>query len=165
MMGIICYSVRSNFYRIRSAFTYGARMLGQILLLPGESILGELIKFFTNTLERHQSRQRPDAHGYCPCYKDIMLFGCKRSDTVSSVPDIQDPIEEEVISESFSVHPAAQSVEATGFARANGMVTQLKRQVNLGDEPQIGDKVGLARSATAATTKCGVWGINGPCES
>ncbi|KAL5991278.1 hypothetical protein ACLOJK_012185 [Asimina triloba] len=136
-----------NFYRIRSAFTYGARMLGQILLLPGESILGELIKFFTNTLERHQSRQRPDAHGSCPCYKDIMLFGCKRSDI--------DPIEEEVISESFSVHPVAQSVEATGFARVNGMVTQLKRQVNLGDEPQIGDEVGLARSATAATTKCG----------
>ncbi|KAK4606859.1 hypothetical protein RGQ29_000909 [Quercus rubra] len=46
---------RGNFYRIRSAFRYGARKLGWILMLPGERIANELNKFFSNTLDRHQS--------------------------------------------------------------------------------------------------------------
>ncbi|PIA59657.1 hypothetical protein AQUCO_00400509v1 [Aquilegia coerulea] len=51
---------KGNFYRIRSAFTYGARKLGQILLLTAEDIPDELNKFFMNTLDRHGSGQRPD---------------------------------------------------------------------------------------------------------
>ncbi|XP_078446497.1 uncharacterized protein LOC144715451 [Wolffia australiana] len=44
---------KGNFYRIRSAFTFGARKLGRILTLPEEKIEGELCKFFLNTLDRH----------------------------------------------------------------------------------------------------------------
>ncbi|XP_022997710.1 uncharacterized protein LOC111492589 [Cucurbita maxima] len=44
---------RGNFYRIRSAFKYGARKLGWILLLPEERMEAELKKFFANTLDRH----------------------------------------------------------------------------------------------------------------
>ncbi|XP_052187428.1 uncharacterized protein LOC127798131 [Diospyros lotus] len=44
---------RGNFYRIRSALKYGARKLGQILLLPRERIADEIKRFFVNTLERH----------------------------------------------------------------------------------------------------------------
>ncbi|XP_021766576.1 uncharacterized protein LOC110731027 isoform X1 [Chenopodium quinoa] len=51
---------KGNFFRIRSAFTYGARKLGQILLQPQESIAEEVRKFFTNTLDRHGKGQRPD---------------------------------------------------------------------------------------------------------
>ena len=54
------WSCSGNFYRIRSAFTYGARKLGRILLQPEDKINEELCKFFTNTLERHGSGQRPD---------------------------------------------------------------------------------------------------------
>ncbi|GAV58628.1 LOW QUALITY PROTEIN: hypothetical protein CFOL_v3_02161, partial [Cephalotus follicularis] len=43
---------RANFFRIRSAFKFGALKLGQILLLPRERIGNELNKFFTNTMER-----------------------------------------------------------------------------------------------------------------
>ena len=42
-----------NFYRIRSAFKYGARKLGWILMLPEERIADELNRFFANTLDRH----------------------------------------------------------------------------------------------------------------
>ncbi|GFZ01739.1 PAP/OAS1 substrate-binding domain superfamily [Actinidia rufa] len=42
-----------NFYRIRSAFKYGARKLGQIFLLPRERIADEIKMFFSNTMERH----------------------------------------------------------------------------------------------------------------
>ncbi|KAK9734246.1 hypothetical protein RND81_04G125900 [Saponaria officinalis] len=51
---------KGNFFRIRSAFSYGARKLGQILLQPQENIAEEVRKFFTNTLDRHGTGQRPD---------------------------------------------------------------------------------------------------------
>lgn len=51
---------KGNFYRIRSAFTYGARKLGRILLQPEDDIADGLCKFFFNTLDRHGSGQRPD---------------------------------------------------------------------------------------------------------
>ncbi|XP_078181029.1 uncharacterized protein LOC144574826 isoform X2 [Carex rostrata] len=52
---------RGNFYRIRSAFVFGARKLGQILSLPVDSIPDEVSTFFRNTLERHASGgPRPD---------------------------------------------------------------------------------------------------------
>ncbi|XAR58844.1 Polynucleotide adenylyltransferase [Bertholletia excelsa] len=44
---------RGNFYRIRSAFKYGARKLGHVLVLPRQRIPDEIKKFFANTLERH----------------------------------------------------------------------------------------------------------------
>ncbi|XP_057474813.1 uncharacterized protein LOC130762944 isoform X1 [Actinidia eriantha] len=42
-----------NFYRIRSAFKYGARKLGRILLLPRERIADEIKGFFATSIERH----------------------------------------------------------------------------------------------------------------
>ncbi|XP_019186138.1 PREDICTED: uncharacterized protein LOC109180888 [Ipomoea nil] len=49
---------KGNFYRIQSAFTFGARKLGRILLQPKENIADELNKFFSNTLHRHESAPR-----------------------------------------------------------------------------------------------------------
>lgn len=57
---------KGNFYRIRSAFTYGARKLGRILSQPEESLADELHKFFSNTLDRHGSGQRPDVQDPVP---------------------------------------------------------------------------------------------------
>ncbi|XP_027330565.1 uncharacterized protein LOC113846460 isoform X2 [Abrus precatorius] len=48
---------KGNFYRIRSAFKYGARKLGWILMLPEDRIADELNKFFANTLVRHGNAQ------------------------------------------------------------------------------------------------------------
>ncbi|GFP83238.1 hypothetical protein PHJA_000467200 [Phtheirospermum japonicum] len=50
---------KGNFYRIRSAFAYGARKLSLILSQPSDSIANELHKFFPNTMARHGG-QRPD---------------------------------------------------------------------------------------------------------
>lgn len=55
----MCFSI-GNFFRIRSAFTYGARKLGQILMEPQDDIDEGLSKFFFNMLGRHGSGQRPD---------------------------------------------------------------------------------------------------------
>ncbi|GAB4833183.1 hypothetical protein Ancab_031427 [Ancistrocladus abbreviatus] len=53
---------KGNFFRIRSAFSFGARKLGQILLRPDESVAEEVRRFFSNTLVRHGRGQRPDVH-------------------------------------------------------------------------------------------------------
>ncbi|CAI9776521.1 unnamed protein product [Fraxinus pennsylvanica] len=47
---------KGNFYRIRSAFKYGARKLGQVLLQPRDKVAGEIYEFFSNTLARHGQR-------------------------------------------------------------------------------------------------------------
>lgn len=57
---------KGNFYRIRSAFTYGARKLGHILSQAEEHLVDELHKFFSNTLDRHGSGRRPDVQDPVP---------------------------------------------------------------------------------------------------
>ncbi|CAN6715411.1 unnamed protein product [Malus baccata var. baccata] len=57
---------KGNFYRIRSAFTYGARKLGRILSQPEVNIDDEIRKFFANTLDRHGGGQRPDVQDPAP---------------------------------------------------------------------------------------------------
>ncbi|KAJ7541692.1 hypothetical protein O6H91_10G071000 [Diphasiastrum complanatum] len=52
---------KGNFYRIRSAFGYGARKLARILEYPREEVAAELDRFFLNTWDRHGSGRRPDA--------------------------------------------------------------------------------------------------------
>ncbi|XP_009763963.1 uncharacterized protein LOC107798277 [Nicotiana tabacum] len=61
---------QGNFFRIRSAFSYGARKLGSILIQSEDKIAEELYKFFPNTMDRHGSGERPDVqdmiNGFCP---------------------------------------------------------------------------------------------------
>ncbi|KAL0450923.1 UNVERIFIED_CONTAM: hypothetical protein Slati_1648700 [Sesamum latifolium] len=57
---------KGNFYRIRSAFSYGARKLARILTQPEDSIATELHKFFSNTMARHGGGQRPDVQDFDP---------------------------------------------------------------------------------------------------
>ncbi|KAL7095141.1 hypothetical protein ACP275_10G005700 [Erythranthe tilingii] len=55
---------KGNFYRIRSAFSYGARKLARILVQPDDSISVELHKFFSNTIARHGDGLRHDIHDF-----------------------------------------------------------------------------------------------------
>ncbi|KAL9245414.1 hypothetical protein vseg_019072 [Gypsophila vaccaria] len=52
---------KGNFYRIRSAFAFGAKRLAKLLDCPKENIAFEINHFFMNTWERHGSGIRPDA--------------------------------------------------------------------------------------------------------
>ncbi|KAL6574498.1 hypothetical protein OROMI_011783 [Orobanche minor] len=72
---------KGNFYRIRSAFSYGARKLARILFQPAESIAHELHLFFSNTMVRHGGGHRPDVH-----YTDQSLI-CNRPICVLPIPD------------------------------------------------------------------------------
>lgn len=50
-----------NFFRIRSAFAFGAKRLARLLDCPKEDLFFEVNQFFLNTWERHGSGHRPDA--------------------------------------------------------------------------------------------------------
>ena len=50
-----------NFFRIRSAFAFGAKKLARLLECPEEELFFEVNQFFLNTWDRHGSGQRPDA--------------------------------------------------------------------------------------------------------
>ncbi|KAK3024390.1 hypothetical protein RJ639_043294 [Escallonia herrerae] len=70
---------RGNYYRIRSAFKYGARKLGRILLLPRERISDEIKKFFSNTLGRHGRK-----YGGTDIHISDLIFGANGLGTLSS---------------------------------------------------------------------------------
>ncbi|GLT79760.1 hypothetical protein SLA2020_512370 [Shorea laevis] len=52
---------KGNFFRIRSAFAFGAKRLARLLDCPKEDLFYEVNQFFMNTWERHGSGHRPDA--------------------------------------------------------------------------------------------------------
>ncbi|OIW02610.1 hypothetical protein TanjilG_24061 [Lupinus angustifolius] len=94
---------RGNFYRIRSAFKYGARKLGWILMLPEDRITDELNKFFANTPDGHVGNQGNDMqtpsmdHSFdfsCSsdtqlCYEDNMSFCLSTGSKKDWIPENQ----------------------------------------------------------------------------
>uniref|UniRef100_A0A5B6Z4I3 Uncharacterized protein n=1 Tax=Davidia involucrata TaxID=16924 RepID=A0A5B6Z4I3_DAVIN len=52
---------KGNFFRIRSAFAFGAKRLARLLDCPKENLVLEVNQFFMNTWDRHGSGHRPDA--------------------------------------------------------------------------------------------------------
>ncbi|XP_052306455.1 uncharacterized protein LOC7457392 isoform X3 [Populus trichocarpa] len=52
---------KGNFFRIRSAFAFGAKRLARLLDCPKEDLCFEVNQFFLNTWKRHGSGHRPDA--------------------------------------------------------------------------------------------------------
>ncbi|CAA7407107.1 unnamed protein product [Spirodela intermedia] len=52
---------KGNFYRIRSAFAFGAKRLAALLECPKDDLPSDVDKFFMNIWRQHRSSQRPDA--------------------------------------------------------------------------------------------------------
>ncbi|XP_077249738.1 uncharacterized protein LOC143889423 [Tasmannia lanceolata] len=52
---------KGNFFRIRSAFAFGAEKLARLLECPDDDLIAEVNQFFMNTWDRHGSGHRPDA--------------------------------------------------------------------------------------------------------
>ncbi|OMO94523.1 hypothetical protein CCACVL1_05943, partial [Corchorus capsularis] len=96
---------KGNFYRIRSAFTYGARKLGRILSQAEDSIADELRKFFSNTLDRHGSGQRPDVQDPAPSLSRFSGYAA-----TSSVSGTESCQEDQTFYESESSNSSTMTV-------------------------------------------------------
>ncbi|KAJ6373643.1 hypothetical protein OIU78_029344 [Salix suchowensis] len=83
----VCSSVvsKGNFFRIRSAFAFGAQRLDRLLDCPKENLLAEFKQFFLNTWERHGKAKRqkriPSGHQS----KVGVTHAAHASDSVSSL--------------------------------------------------------------------------------
>ncbi|KVI11222.1 PAP/25A-associated [Cynara cardunculus var. scolymus] len=73
---------QGNFFRIRSAFGYGARKLAEILMTPEDNLTKELLSFFSNTLNMHGSGQRPDLPDDVPrSFLNVSISGAEKTFT------------------------------------------------------------------------------------
>ncbi|KAJ8437283.1 hypothetical protein Cgig2_010108 [Carnegiea gigantea] len=59
---------KGNFYRIKSALSYGNQKLGDVIILPPEEIRKGLENFFINTLEKNGRGTRADVRTPVPAY-------------------------------------------------------------------------------------------------
>uniref|UniRef100_A0A1J3IL19 Poly(A) RNA polymerase cid11 n=1 Tax=Noccaea caerulescens TaxID=107243 RepID=A0A1J3IL19_NOCCA len=110
---------KGNFYRIRSAFTYGARKLGQIILQSEEDISFELRKFFSNMLHRHGSGQRPDVLDAAPFVRYNRYSAISPASTANHFHEGQVVDESESSSSSGAAGNGRHDQEDSSFAGAN----------------------------------------------
>ncbi|TKV97508.1 hypothetical protein SEVIR_9G499250v4 [Setaria viridis] len=115
---------KGNFFRIRSAFAYGAKRLGKLLECPKEDLITELNQFFTNTWIRHGSGNRPDVQPL-----KVVPSVASNSDSNHNTKSSQD---ESVSSLSSSSHPSAKAVSdsnsvSSSYREDNGCVMNEER--------------------------------------
>ncbi|KAK9723683.1 hypothetical protein RND81_05G017700 [Saponaria officinalis] len=130
---------KGNFFRIRSAFSYGARKLGQILSPSQENVTEEVRKFFANTLDRHGNGQRPDVQDHLP------LSNCNGfNPKISLLFDerYQDQINESVFCNNISSE-TRESFEVTNHVVVANRFEPLHQN---GSEELSGDARGFANS-------------------
>ncbi|XP_010931351.1 uncharacterized protein [Elaeis guineensis] len=124
---------KGNSYRIRSAFTYGARKLGRILLLPPENMADQVTMFFTNTLERHGSGDRPDVQGVFPSHSDSTTIDHDGLGSMSSGLKVEKCHKNKLISGSAttnSYEPLSEkinNIKISVLEKENGTSTQVSR--------------------------------------
>jgi hypothetical protein len=120
-----------NFFRIRSAFAFGAKRLGKLLECPKEDLVTELNQFFTNTWTRHGSGSRTDV-------QPLKVFPSVASNShtskrniltseVSSNHSTKSSRDKSVSSLNSSSHPSAKEVSdsnsvSSSYREDNGCV-------------------------------------------
>ncbi|MBA0612206.1 hypothetical protein Godav_012841, partial [Gossypium davidsonii] len=123
---------KGNFYRIRSAFTYGARKLGQILSQSEETLGDELHKFFSNTLDRHGNGQRPDVQDPAPLSR---FRGLGATPSVSGTESCQED-------QNFYESESSNSSTVTGNYRSSDNEGSLNKVSN-GNMSEMETDVGI----------------------
>jgi hypothetical protein len=104
----------ASFHRIRTAFSYGARKLGQILVLQSELIPNEIYGFFKNTLGRNGRGFRPDIATTGECHHS---FGTAK-DILEKIPTVS--ISYRIGDETGTPHDLSKSLGENGSYVTNG---------------------------------------------
>ncbi|KAM1386839.1 hypothetical protein PS1_033256 [Malus domestica] len=117
---------KGNFYRIRSAFTYGARKLGRFLSQPEVNVDDEIRKFFANTLDRHGGGQRPDVQDPVPWsindgYGSVPLLVGTESQEDQTIHDSESAYSIGVIGECGLNHDSWNGKVASGHIPGQGV--------------------------------------------
>ncbi|KAL7002388.1 hypothetical protein U1Q18_003543 [Sarracenia purpurea var. burkii] len=138
---------KGNFFRIRSAFAFGAKRLARLLDCPKENLVYEVNQFFMNTWDRHGSGNRPDAprtdllRSRLPT-PDHLHENLKTNSTTRKLNENSSGCEtkvDETRSRSFSSQHGNYSSQITSTSEATLMHSQ-KRYYDLGSL-RVSDKV------------------------
>ncbi|XP_024992599.1 uncharacterized protein LOC112526521 isoform X1 [Cynara cardunculus var. scolymus] len=102
---------KGNFFRIRSAFAFGAKRLARLLDCPKENLVAEVNQFFTNTWDRHGNGIRPDA----PVIDSLILkLSIETQISDSSGKKLESVIPESEFEEIHSTNFRSESQPKTG---------------------------------------------------
>ncbi|XP_041001969.1 uncharacterized protein LOC121247639 isoform X4 [Juglans microcarpa x Juglans regia] len=104
---------KGNFFRIRSAFTFGAKRLARLLDCPKDDLLFEVNQFFLNTWERHGSGHRPDAPR-----NDLWRLGLSNSDHLNESESLRSNSSGQR-TDFFSSHENESQVDGTRSSRGD----------------------------------------------
>ncbi|KAI3987943.1 hypothetical protein MKX01_021057 [Papaver californicum] len=116
---------KGNFFRIRSAFAFGAKRLARLLDCPKENVISEVNLFFMNTWGRHGSRHRPDAPN-----ADLVCLQPSIPDQVIGSENLKHPMRSMKKNEESPGSPAPERVFRTSNFSATSR-TGRKRISNL----------------------------------
>ncbi|GFP91918.1 hypothetical protein PHJA_001335900 [Phtheirospermum japonicum] len=113
---------KGNFFRIRSAFAFGAKRLARLLDCPKENLMFEVNQFFMNTWDRHGSGHRPDAPGI-DSYRFKLSSSTPDTSHESGSPNNNKSITKKSKDPKSRDRPTTS--ELSEASRANGLKSQL----------------------------------------
>nr|XP_010938971.1 uncharacterized protein LOC105057942 isoform X1 [Elaeis guineensis] len=115
---------KGNFFRIRSAFAFGAKKLARLLECPEEDLTAELNQFFMNTWERHGSGHRPDAPRPNLCHlQPLKGAPIEESNSSRSTSSIKKKNENVLL-------PATHDCQTEGGLPFYGTSSQIQKTIN-----------------------------------
>ena len=158
-----CVYFPGNFFRIRSAFAFGAKRLARLLDCPKEDLFFEVNQFFMNTWDRHGSGHRPDAprndlwrlrlsnndqsHGHenmrnnTWSKKNEMLSSHESEDDGTygsfNVPLQQGNLESTSRTNDVSTVPRMENQKTYGNLNNSRIANQIKKEINLNQVAQM----------------------------
>ncbi|KAL3536716.1 hypothetical protein ACH5RR_000082 [Cinchona calisaya] len=150
---------KGNFFRIRSAFAFGAKRLARLLDCPRENLINEVNQFFMNTWERHGSGNRPDAPG-----NDVWRLKLTTPEHLSEPERIKRNTNSKKMNDKFSVHevdvqeadtryiaPQHGNYSSGSISRVNDLspASYSQRQKNYGNLNSLRVSVQVARESTS----------------
>ncbi|KAL1329193.1 hypothetical protein HN51_046339 [Arachis hypogaea] len=110
---------KGNFYRIRSAFTFGAKRLARLLECPEEELVFEVNQFFLNTWDRHGSGQRPDAPS-----NDLWRLRLSSPDQSQRSENVQHNIHKIDITSNHEFHIEGDHVSRSGLSQHSNLSSE-----------------------------------------
>lgn len=147
------YFYSGNFFRIRSAFAFGAQRLARLLDCPRENLIAEVNQFFMNTWERHGKGNRPDAP--CPDLYGLQqpsLNHIEGSDSLRSNPNSKKAKENSSSHESeVEADRGSHASHSVSSQRRNYSSKQISRNAAVYTPPHIQNQKTYANSTSSIT--------------
>lgn len=138
---------KGNFFRIRSAFAFGAQKLARLLDCPRENIIAEVNQFFLNTWDRHGKGHRPDALD-----SGLRSLRPLNLNQVNGSIDVTNPLN----SKKFQSAGREVKLQKSSSHSSNGILPQKGNQLFNANSRTINNTVGLQSQKTSANLTCSV---------